>query len=76
MRPQELIAVRTIWAPGLTSLRDVTLEDAHSGALANLQITVFLPPPPSVEGPEELREERGLTGRNEPMKCSALTVGS
>ena len=74
VRPQELTAVRTIWVPGHTSLGDITLEDAYAGALAILQITVFLPAPPSVEGPEVLREERGLRGCNEPVKCSALTV--
>ena len=73
MRPQELTAVRTIWVPGHTSLGDITLEDAYAGALAILQITVFLPAPPSVEGPEVLREERGLRVYNEPVKCSALT---
>ena len=74
VRPQELTAVRTIWVPGHTSLGDITLEDAYAGALAILQITVFLPAPPSVEGPEVLREERGLRVYNEPVKCSALTV--
>ena len=39
-------------ATGHPSLGDITLEDTHAGALASLLITVFLPAPPSVAGPE------------------------
>ena len=39
-------------AMGHPYLGDSTLEDTHAGALASLLITVFLPAPPSVAGPE------------------------
>lgn len=63
-------------AMGHPSLGDITLEDTHAGALTSLLITVFLPAPLSVAGPEALREERGLSGHSEPVKRSALIVVS